>query len=475
MRPRALIAGLVGVALAATFGLLAGPATPLIVGLTVVLASALLFWQWPYAALLAMLVVRGGVPNIELPNLLIATGGALGLAFSGAPLPPKRITLPFVAFLALALFSVPLTPSGDIAPENKWLVIPIVDVAYFPRGLLEAREWLRVASILVICWLAFSVTRTTRDVQRVVAAVLLSGAVCVGWGLWQWVNGMTVVRQGFEGVAGPFTHASYYAHYLLVIIAIGLAALFTTGPRFLKLLVWVVLPGAVLCLFLSYSRAAWIGAVVIVAVMAVLEYRRIFVVLAIAVPLAIGFLPQVTANAERRFADLSPESGAATANSWNWRKDHWSRMRPLAFEKPLTGHGFGSYHAVAVNEYGQVNDLGGVGGPDPAAATPSKDNIKGVNAHNDYLKALLENGVPGVLLWAAILAGMAGAAFGARGSPEIRGYATALFALTVALMGISAVDNLRDDILVYAYLAAALGAVLGIAGRGRTNDASQVN
>jgi O-antigen ligase len=450
--------------LAAIMGLLAGPATPLVVGTTIVLGSALAFWQWPYASLLVLLSVRVAVPSFEMPNILFAVGGALGLILRAAPLPPKRVTVPLLAFLALALATVPLAPSEQVAEANRWLEVPVVDLPYFPRGLFEGREWLRVASIFVACWLAFSVARTPKDLGRVVAAVMVAAAACIGIALWQWSTGGGVEIQGVARIAGPFSHPSYFAYFLLLVIGVGLVSVLESRRLLTRGLAGAIVCGSVLCLFLTYSRAAWIGLLVVAAVLALLQYRWLLVALAVAVPLGLATLPQVTADVERRFADLSAESGASSVNSWNWRKDHWSRMRPYAFERPLVGHGFGSYHAVSVNEYGAKAETGGVP-EDGGAGSESKDDIKGVNAHNDYLKALVETGVGGLTLWIMVLLGFASAAWSARRSPAVKGYATALFGLTLTLAGISAVDNLRDDVLVLVYFAAMLGAVLGVSHR----------
>lgn len=436
-----------------------GGSTPIAVAVVLVLASSLLFWQWPHASLLGLLALRVAIPSFELPNLLLAVGGAVGLAVAGAALPPKRIVVPLAAFLGVGAVSLPLVAGSDIAAVDRWLTIPVVDLPYFPRGLIEAREWLRVASVLVIAWLAFSVSRTAKDCGRMVGAVLVSGVICVGIGLWQWVTGATVSRQGFEGIAGPFSHPSYFAHYLLLVIVVGLVPVLRGDNRLVRVLCAAIVSGALVCLFLTYSRSAWIGFVVALAILALLEYRRIIVVLAIALPLTLVVFPQALENAERRFDDLSAESGASSGNSWDWRKGHWSRMRPYAFDRPLTGHGFGSYHAVTVQEFG--NRTGDAG------ATPeNKDNIKGINAHNDYLKSLVEMGLPGFVLWGLVWLGWVWACLSARGSPAVRGYATALLGVVVALIGIGSADNVRDEVLVLVALAALIGAVQGASRRG---------
>jgi O-antigen ligase len=450
---------------AAGLGLLAGTAPELLVSLTLVLAAAVAIWQFPLLALVALVTLRVAMPDVELPNLVLAAGGALALLLARARTPPRTVLVPFAAFLALAALTVPLTATPSLLITDDWLRLPGVDLAYFPRGLAEVRELVRVASLLVVLWLAYATVRSAHHLRVLVAAVLVAGAGAVAVGLWQWANGITFYRDGFEGIAGPFAHPSVFAYHLLIVLGVGIVTLLRRRPGLAWAAVAAVVVGALACLFLTYSRAAWVGLGVVVLVVALLEDRRILVVLALLVPLALVAAPRTATLAEDRVADVS-----GSTSSWSWRIEHWEQMLPVGLERPLLGHGFGTYHDLTVAEYGARTVEGGGGsrvvhdegaGDRAAPAASGPEERLGINAHNDFLKAFVELGIAGLLLWTAVLAGLAVALARARAVPAVRPYATAMLGVLVALAIVSATDNLRDYTVTSMTAFALAGAVLG--------------
>ena len=459
-------AGLVAivVVLAAGAGLLAGAEPIALVGLAGVLGAAFVFWRFPYMALLGILVIRVAVPNFELPNAVIAIGGVLGLLLGAAALPPRRIMVPLVGFALLALVTMPWGPTIEVDPAAEWLLIPGVELPYFPRAWVPARELGRLLSVVVVLWLAYAVTTDGRRLESVVAAVLASSGIAVAVGLVQFVRDETVDRTGLPGITGPFGHPSHFGHYLVVVLAVGVVAVMRSkpGPVQLGTIGLVLASGA--ALYLTYSRTAWLAFALVLAALVLVEYRRILIVLAIALPLAFVVAPGAFETARERFADVSEESGSYSSSSWSWRVDHWQTMLPYGLRDPLGGSGYGTYHSVTVAEYG-LEPENGWSNELPTGSPGAGDRVLGVNAHNDYLKAFVENGVAGVALWCAVFLGAASALWSARHSAAVRPYAVALTSLVIGLMLISAGDNLRDNTVALVYAAAMIGAVLGAARR----------
>jgi len=77
----------------------------------------------------------------------------------------------------------------------------------------------------------------------------------------------------------------------------------------------------------------------------------------------------------------------------------------------------------------------------------------------------VETGVPGLLLWVAVLTGLATTALRLRRFDDLAPWAAASAALAVALMVMSAADNIQGYTVVLVYPATLVGALVGAAAR----------
>jgi O-antigen ligase len=125
----------------------------------------------------------------------------------------------------------------------------------------------------------------------------------------------------------------------------------------------------------------------------------------------------------------------------------------------LTGQGFGTYRLVTVREFGLglTDEL--YGGENQA-----KGGLQiraGFSAHNDYVKAAVELGAPGLLLWTAVLIGAASVAWVARRHEALRPWAIATAVLGLVLAAMSFSDNVQGYTAVLLYAFAMAGALAG--------------
>jgi O-antigen ligase len=133
-------------------------------------------------------------------------------------------------------------------------------------------------------------------------------------------------------------------------------------------------------------------------------------------------------------------------------------------EKPLTGQGFGSYRRLTVREFGFQD------GSFSTIQTAPGRGIVGVGfaAHNDYVKLYVEMGIPGVLLWIAVLVGVVVTAASAARTPELRPWAVAVASLGIAFALMSTSDNIQGYAVPVAILFALTGALAGAHRTART-------
>ncbi|WP_131742777.1 O-antigen ligase family protein, partial [Actinomadura roseirufa] len=238
---------------------------------------------------------------------------------------------------------------------------------------------------------------------------------------------------------GTFWHPNVLGVYcaLMLTMAAGLLPHLETRHRGA---LGVLATGLGVGLVAGYARGAWLAALAGLVVVALLTDRRILAVLGVAVLVPIIAVPSV----RDRITDLGDASPGASESSLTWRFEHWSEVLHLIGGNPVTGIGPGTARAAL-----------------------------GKEVHNDYLRALAETGVVGLLAYLALLAALvltARAALLATTDPRRAGPAPARsiergvavgFAGTVAVVAVFALaDNVMTTVAVQWYLAAFAGIAL---------------
>jgi O-antigen ligase len=319
---------------------------------------------------------------------------------------------------------------------------------------------MNLASVLTVFCLAGWAVTTRARLKTLVSTVLLSALVPIGIALQQLATGNTVTRSGstLQSLRGPFTYPNYFAFYLVVVLVIATVVILQSRSLAVRAALLLFLLVGLVCLFLTYTRAGWIGFAIALLVLALLRYRALFVVAAVAVLLAVLIAPGAATKAQQRFGDLTSRSESNDSNSWQWRVDEWSAILPYGFQRPLVGQGFGSYSRVTVRRFGHS---------DRRYPTIQKPYLGvysplGFTAHNDYVKMLVEMGIPGLVLWVLVFAGVIWTAARARRVRGLEPIAAGALAVTVALMLISVSDNLQGYTVVLMYAFAVCGALAGV-------------
>lgn len=448
-----VVAGLA--AAAGVIGVMA-PVVLLDVALLVALVTVVL--ARPHRALLVILIVVPTVPNSPFFRLAVfaAGGGALLLALPR--LRARRVILPLGLLLLLAMPTLPIRPVGSerVLTTEKHLSLPFVHVGLMPWPSQELLEWITLGGALVVFCLAAWTVRDRRGVRRMVTAILWSSAVPIAVALDQLAMGKLFIRPGTTGlgaVRGTFTHPNYFAYYLVPVLALAIVRFGEDRRLFSRISCGALIALSGTCLIFTYTRAAWIGFAGVLAVLAILRYRRLVWVCPLLVALAIVAFPATAQRVAVRFGDRTTSSEASSDNSWTWRTGQWDRMLKYGYAKPFTGQGFGSYPRLTLREFGLE---------DPQYSTAVLG--RGFNAHNDYVKFFVEMGLPGVLLWLAFLLGLLSTAWKAMREASVASYALVGFALVLAVLAVSISDTPEGYIIFLETVAALCGAVSGVVG-----------
>ncbi|HYJ61532.1 MAG TPA: O-antigen ligase family protein [Actinomycetota bacterium] len=307
---------------------------------------------------------------------------AVKLSTTGTTAADPAAIVSIVFLLAGALWLL-IQPADERAPRSP-LVAPLVMLALVGAfstassanavsGLVDAGKLITVAVMLAVLNQVFS---TERDVRIVVAAAFGSAAIPLGVALVQYPTETGFhYSDGFARLSSTFNHPNPFGIYLSFLIIMGAAILPYLTSRVQIALVWLM-AGCGLALLATYTRSAWIAAIVGIVIVTWFISRRVMVaVLVIGAVLALT-VPDISA----RFSDLDDtvtQSGAA-GNSLVWRVEYWRQALDLN-DDPLLGSGLS---AVRV------------------------EGSEAKEPHNDFIRVYVETGLLGLaaylwFLWAA--------------------------------------------------------------------------
>lgn len=264
-------------------------------------------------AMFALVVVIGVLPRFALPARLGFTPTFLDLVLVGLviawvlhqlgvrrdlPLRQTQISVPvlLLVLIALASFIVGL-PNGALTPLvlRRFaelvlsLLMALLIVALLPD--LSSQEWL-VRWMLLIGALSAGIGIALYITPDELAIRLLSALRPFGYptgpGVLRFIRDDPALMQRATGL---WIDPNAFGGYLLVVGALGLPQLFSPRPVTRRWLVGLCLLLVGSALVLTVSRGAMLGLALVAGLMGVLHYRRLLILMAIVLALAL-ILPQ---------------------------------------------------------------------------------------------------------------------------------------------------------------------------------------
>ena len=242
-------------------------------------------------------------------------------------------------------------------------------------------KWMKYIGIYLF---AQDALRDHKRIKRCVG-ILCAAAVLIGIdACFQRLSGMDFLRErklmslvnGVPAITGPFNHYNDFASYLVVILSL-LAALLISGMKNKALWLFLVAQSMLLtaCLFMTFSRGAWLGFFIAMLLMFYLsgKFRKAVPWIAGAFLLAY-FLPGV----KERVLFSFQEQGDAD------RLIVWGAALRMISEHPFLGKGLGTF----MDHFGNYTR-----------------NLYIQYAHNCYLQIWAETGIfslAGFLMFAGI-------------------------------------------------------------------------
>lgn len=317
------------------------------------------------------------------------------------------------------------SPRDPLFPYLLFLIVCVVSLVESPDRLGGVKDLFRFTSLFFIYQLVGYVGRTERGMRRVLVAIAVSGIGPILVGAYQFLTGSGfVIKQGaFVRLEGTFVHPNPFSLYLALVLP-TLIATWIVMKQWRRWLGFIVV-GLAVCLVFTFTRTGWIGLVAAVLVMAWLRYRKIFFVIPIVLAALLFLIPGVA----DRFSDLESTDAPSgtTTNSLDWRFAYWSEALQSLGQSPVWGQGLG-YIKETTEE--------------------------GKEAHNDFVRVVVETGLAGLIFFVWTMARLTLAAVRAvrRPATPLRAAVRVAFAGTmVAYLLMSLTSNLISQPAVQWY------------------------
>jgi O-antigen ligase len=287
-----------------------------------------------------------------------------------------------------------------------------------------------VAGVLVFSVLEQYLGLRPERARALLIALFASFAFPALVALKQWVGGEgNTYYVEVSRVTGTFVHPSSLADYLLLLLPISVLLIGWCRGRN-RVVMMAITAAAAGLLIITYTRAAWIAALVSIAYLALRWRREVLYGLLAVVALLLLAVPSVAA----RFADLNapPPAEGVPSNSLSWRIGYWERVLPKAKVNPVTGIGFD---------------------------TVQRTEPENLEPHNVFVQAYVETGVIGLgallaIIWTFARMLRARVRNASPGWPRL----LALGATSVAIATFTQFpgENLLSQTIIYTYLAVAM-------------------
>ncbi|MGA7938061.1 MAG: O-antigen ligase family protein, partial [Kovacikia sp.] len=385
----ALWLGVAGVLAGIIAGLLAG-VQPLYLGLIIVAAGILIYFFTNFEyAVLGLLILRSSLDIFsaqQIPAVFAVGVDLLTLLYLAVQLFRKR-TIHIDKFFWLF--------SGWIILQSLWVILlPVGGLGLDASYLLDAiREWVRLFSLLMVYLLVMQL-RDHITPNRVISLLFLGLAVPITCATLQAFLPQSILPVLLaptaatdspfieaSRISGTLGHSNTFATFLLLFISLGCWKIKQERNR----LPWVLLLG--ILLFFYVSTKALFSLLMIGVFVLVLILPRVNPIKLLGGLLLIGVVVTLFASTEfgqTRLGSiantplLNPDIDISRAillsagdqNSFNWRIAQWTYLLEQWKQFPIFGFGLGTSIFVSTNK---------------------------LLPHNDYVRALVEGGLVGLV------------------------------------------------------------------------------
>lgn len=348
----------------------------------------------------------------------------LGLTVFFTPLLPTALVLALALAAALSVglgFARDEDRRAVRSPLTKWVaafaLVYAVSGAFTLTRDGNVRGTLMTLVFSCFCLALLNVRLSLRDVKRLVCLMAASGALVAAYGIWQAVVGAQSSDKWIDErlfgnisirVYSTLDNPNILSEYLLLVLPLGVASVFTARTPNGKAAAATAVAAMVLCMFLTWSRAGWVGLFLSAAVFLVLLDRRFLLPGLAGLAAVVALMPQ-------GYLDRLMSLGSMADSSAFYRVSIWTGAVKMLGDCWLSGVGPGAFTLI----YPQYS-------LNAAIAT---------HAHNLYLQLMCDSGVLGILTFLGLVGSTVRLASGAMSRGAERERRIYLIAILAGLAG----------------------------------------
>lgn len=265
-------------------------------------------------------------------------------------------------------------------PISFFLGLGLISVFYSLDALTSIKEFVRLASIFLLYFLAYQFIKNRKDWLLLLKVVLVSYLLPGFFALIQLIGGFGLPDDfgGFNRIYGTFAHPNLFAFYSFFILGLSLALLIASLIKKenesalwekSEWHIWLMAIFSLILLFATYSRSALACLLIFILFLGILKYRKLLLA-GLFLFLIAYFFSDVFQQRLWELFTLDPYGSVV------WRFRLWQDIIPASLWQPWFGYGLGSFTKLV--EFYRGFKWGSL------------------EAHNDYLKIFVENGILGL-------------------------------------------------------------------------------
>ena len=301
--------------------------------------------------------------------------------FAGLPLTALFAIIVITYSIALCLvrrdFRI-LTPNST--PLYVLLLFSVLSFMNSLNPVQSITHFLKILTAVAFYNLIYNAIKNISDAKRVAFALVLSSILPMLIGYFQFF--FEAGRRGLGGVAnrvaGTLGMANAYGIFLALCFCAGLILLLQKEIAGRRKILIVILSSIIVSTVIALNRGTWI-ALAAALFFSYFSYRQFIKARWIVIPFVVISLV-FSGMIIQRFLQLEETEHWQKTNTLKSRFEFWQATMRLVPEHPVAGHGLGTAKIVSA-QYFRV------------AAVP----------HNDYVRLLLEIGLPGLLFYILFL------------------------------------------------------------------------
>ena len=273
-------------------------------------------------------------------------------------------------------------------PISAFLGLIFLSIFYSIDQTTSTREFIRLSSIFFLYFLAYKLVKNQKDWFLLLKIILISYVPPAIFAIIQLIGGFGLPDDfgGFNRIYGTFAHPNLFAFYTFFILGLILTLILAKstflGTESLKkesLKKYLQIAAIILTFLLlaTYTRSALACLMIFVLIFGIFKYRKLLLSALLFFAL-LYFFSDIFQQRLWELISLNPYGSII------WRFRLWQDIIPISLWQPWLGYGSGTFSHLV--EYYRGFQWGSL------------------EAHNDYLKIFVENGILGlaVYLWLII-------------------------------------------------------------------------